>query len=358
MNSDSAIQPESQSTFRFMSDIPAIERRFNVGIIGATGAVGQTLIKILHERRFPVGDLHLYASADSGGKWVDTPFGQVCIEVLNEKKPPHLDLAFTAAGAGVSRKWGWRLAHRGAVVIDKSSYFRLKAYTPLIVPEVNEDQIDLHRGIIANPNCTTIPLVMALAPLHRKFNLRKVVAVSFQSVSGQGRSGMDALERELENPEASPSTFPDRIAFNAIPWIGSIDGGKSGEEVKLIRETRRILSIPKLPVRVTAVRIPTRISHAIAVHADFSRSFRESEIREVLSESPGIEVVDDVERLVFPTPLSAAGSDLTFIGRIRQDRGSKGLAFWVVADNLRKGAATNAVQIAEALITRETAKHQ
>jgi len=340
---------KAQSEFDFMEQIPIRERGYRVGIIGATGLVGRTLLRVLAERRFPVSELQLYGSAGSEGQVAETPFGHVGILTLDPRKPPVLDFAFMAAGDDVARDWGWRLARRGAVVIDKSAYFRDKEYAPLVVPEVNGGELTNHRGIIANPNCITIPLVMALAPLNRAFRLRSVVAVSFQSVSGGGRDGMLALERELEDAGVAPSAYPKRIAYNVIPWIGKSDGAHSGEELKIIRETRRILSLPRLPIRATAVRVPTMIGHAAAVHAEFWKRAPVEKARRLLDAAVGIEVIDDPEAQEFPTPLDAAGRDEVLIGRLRRDRGGRGLALWVVTDNLRKGAATNAVQIAEAI---------
>ncbi len=339
-----------QSAFRFMQEALELGPGFRVGVIGATGVVGETLIQVLHERNFPVGELHLYASPESEGRWIDTPYRQLCLEVLDKKGPPLLDFAFFAADRDVARHWGWRLARRGAIVIDKSSYFRDKDYAPLMVPEVNAEVIEYHRGIIASPNCTTVPLVMALAPLHKIFGLRRVVAVSFQSVSGAGSEGVTTLERELSNPKEKPSLFPHRIAYNVIPWIEEGRGAHSGEELKIIRETRRILKLPRLPVRVTAVRVPTMIGHAIAVHAEFRRTVNAAAARKALSEFPGITLMDDPQSGRYPTPLIVQGRDDVLVGRVRRDRWRRGLALWTAADNLRKGAATNAVQIAETLI--------
>jgi len=220
----------------------------------------------------------------------------------------------------------------------------------LIVPEVNLKELLPNRGIIANPNCATIPVVQVLKPLHDKYTLRDFTAVTFQSVSGAGRDGVAALVRETENHEEPPSTFSHRIANNVIPYIGGGDGVTSGEERKMIYETRRILNLPRLPIRVTSVRVPTIVGHAIAIHASFSKSVSVSEVREILSATPGIKVLDDPQNGEYPTPADVEGKDETFVGRIRRDRGQQGLALWVVVDNLRKGAATNAVQIAEAML--------
>ncbi len=336
-----------------MDAVPEIDRWINVGVVGATGIVGITLLRILHQRKFPVGELHLYGTPKSEGRWINTPFGQRCVECLNKRKPPHHDLVFMAAGTAVAREWGWRFAHRGAVVIDKSSYFRDKTYASLAIPEVNPEAIENHRGIFANPNCTTIPLVVALKPLHDKFGLAGFTAVSFQSVSGSGRNGMLALERELEDSEAEATFYPHRIAHNAIPWIGSNQGGFSSEEIKMIAEPRKILQLPRLPIRITAVRVPIMIGHSLAVHATFRRSLSVERAREAFIKAPGIILEDDPSADRYPMPYKAVGRDDVLVGRIRRDRGRHGLAFWISTDNLRKGAATNAVQIAELLLSNK-----
>ncbi|HHE46536.1 MAG TPA: aspartate-semialdehyde dehydrogenase, partial [Bacteroidetes bacterium] len=262
---------------------------------------------------------------------------------------------FMAAVAAVAREWGWRFAHRGAVVIDKSSYFRDKSYAPLVIPEVNPESIREHRGIIANPNCTTIPLVAALKPLHEAFGLAGFTAVSFQSVSGSGGNGMLTLARELEDINAEATTFPHRIAHNVIPWIGSPAGGHSSEEKKMINEPRKILRLPRLPIRVTAVRVPIMIGHSLALHASFRKPVSVEKARKALESMPGVTMKDDPADGLYPMPLAAAGRDEVLVGRIRRDRGWHGLALWISADNLRKGAALNAVQIAEMLITNQAA---
>lgn len=336
-----------------MGEVSGTGPGLKVGVVGATGVVGSKLLQVLHERRFPLGELHLYASPKSEGRWIETPFNQLCIEALDTGKVPHLDLVFMAAGRDVARTWGLRFARRGAVVIDKSSYFRNKTYVPLVVPEVNADKLQPNKGVIANPNCTTIPLVMALAPLHEAFTLKTFTAVTFQSVSGSGNDAMVALIEELENTEAEPTAFSHRIAHNVIPWIGKNHNGSSEEEIKMISESRRILGLPRLPIRVTAVRVPIMIGHSIAVHASFRTKVTTGKAREKLNGAPGISLVDDPDADLFPTPLQAAGRDDVLVGRVRRDRFQSGLAFWISADNLRKGAATNAVQIAEELLARK-----
>jgi aspartate-semialdehyde dehydrogenase len=346
-------QKKKQAGFSFLESIPEVVNKLKIGVVGATGIVGSKVLKVLKERNFPIGELHIYASAEKEGRWIVTPFDQLCLEKLDIRKPPVLDLVFMAAGAEVARQWGWRFAHRGAIVIDKSSYFRDKRYASLVVPEVNPEILFQTRGIIANPNCTTIPLVTTLAPLHRDFGIKDITVVSFQSVSGSGRKGVEALVSEVDDADAEPSTYPHRIAYNVIPWIGSRSNNISGEESKLIKETRRILGLPRLPIRATAVRVPVMVGHSLAVHATFQKSVSVQNVHQILNESPGIALLDEPDSDVYPTPLAAAGKDEVLVGRIRKDRGSHGLALWISTDNIRKGAATNAVQIAEYMLKKK-----
>jgi aspartate-semialdehyde dehydrogenase len=348
--------PDDQSSFPFMGDVPVLGYRYRVGIVGATGAVGGALLRILRERSFPVGELRLFASASSRGRWIETPYGTLLVEQLAKRRIPELDFAFFAAGPEVARNWALKLAHRGTLVIDKSPYYRDKSYAPLIVPEVNPCALDGHRGLISNPNCTTIPLVVALQPLHERFGLKHVTVVTFQSVSGSGKKGITALGRELADADAEPSTYPQRIAYNVIPWIGSQHGRYTGEEVKMVAETRRIMNLPRLSVRVTCVRVPTLVGHGLAVHAEFRKHIPVDLATEILNSSPGIKVIDVPAERIYPNPLDASGKDDVFVGRIRRDRGPNCLAMFIVADNLRKGAATNAVQIAELLLARRAAE--
>ncbi|MFH0764806.1 MAG: aspartate-semialdehyde dehydrogenase, partial [Calditrichota bacterium] len=295
--------------------------------------------------------LQLFASEGSEGKWLETPFGAQPIRLLKPRKIPELDFAFLAVEASIAKRWAFRLARRGAIVIDKSSYFRDKPHIPLVTPEVNGEILFNYRGIIANPNCTVIPAVMALAPLHRLFGLKRFTAVSFQSVSGSGKEGLRALEHELEDENVQAACFPHRIAFNVIPWIGGRGrDGSSGEEIKMIQESRRILALPRLSAQTTSVRVPTRVGHAAAIHAEFRRAVDLERAREAWAGFPGLVVIDEPDKGEYPMPITAAGKDEVQVGRLRRVRGRCGIAFWVVTDNLRKGAATNAVQIAETVI--------
>ncbi len=337
-----------------MGEVPVTIPGCRVGLVGASGAVGGTLLRVLKERLFPVDELRVFASSSSRGKWIESPYGPLLLEQLSKRRIPDLDYVFFAAGSEVARHWARKFVRRGATVIDKSPYFRDKAYAPLVIPEVNPEDIDFQRGIVANPNCTTVPLVMALCPLHKEFELRHVTAVTFQSVSGAGKKGIRALGREIADNDAEASFFSHRIAYNVIPWIGRQVGSQSGEESKMVSETRRILKLPRLSIRTTCVRVPTLIGHGIAIHAEFRKRTPVESAREALSNFPGVTILDDPGEGQYPTPLQAAGSDAVFVGRLRRDRGPNCISMFVVADNLRKGAATNAVQIAELLVKKHS----
>ncbi len=329
-----------------------------VAVVGATGAVGRQVVALLEARGFPVRELRLAASSRSAGKRVD---GHPVVE-LSEEVLSGCDLAIFDVPDEVAADWAPRAAARGAVVIDNSATFRLEPDVPLVIPEINGARVkDRPRGIIANPNCTTATFLMPLAPLHRAYGLRRVVACSYQSASGAGQGGVDQLWRELRaavergEPLQEPlgQAFPHPIALNALPAVGSLrEGGHTSEEVKAHQESRKILEHPTLEIGITCVRIPTLVGHGVAVHATFDRTPDLQEVREILQAAPGVEVVDEPRAARYPTPLGAAGRDPAYVGRIRFD-GAGNLAFFVVADNLRKGAALNAVQIAETLVALE-----
>lgn len=333
----------------------SVRSSYVVTVVGATGAVGRQAVALLEARSFPIRELRLAASARSAGKRVD---GHPVV-ALSEEVFEGCDIAIFDVPDPVSREWAPKAASLGAVVIDNSATFRMDPDVPLVIPEINGSRVvDRPRGIIANPNCTTATFLMPLAPLHRRYGLRRVVACSYQSVSGAGQAGVEQLWREVRASvergepleESLGSAFPHPIAFNLIPAIGSSrDGGHTGEEVKAQQESRKILEHPTLELGITCVRVPTLVGHGVAVHATFERTPDPDEAREVLRAAPGVEVIDDLQAGAYPTPLRAAGCDPAYVGRIRID-GAGNLAFFVVADNLRKGAALNAVQIAETLI--------
>lgn len=327
-----------------------------VGIAGATGAVGIEMVNVLLERRFPIEELRALASAREPGRTVG--FGCECIPVmeLTAENIKGLDIVLFATNTDVSREFAPLVAAAGGVAIDNSRAFRMEAGVPLVVPEVNPDAIAGHRGIIANPNCSTIQMVMALKPLHDAAIVKRVVATTYQSVSGTGIRAVEELTEQstavLEGEPVICEVYPRQIAFNCIPHIDVFDErGNSREEVKMMDETRKILGVPDLPVAVTCVRVPVFRSHAVAVNVTTERPLSADEASRLLEEMPGVGVVDVPDAACYPTQVEASGSDTVWVGRIREDESvENGLWMWVVADNLRKGAALNAVQIAELLV--------
>jgi len=339
------------------------KRPMHVAIVGATGVVGREALAILGERRFPLASLTLLASAKSAGENVEDAAGvEHVVKDLETFDFKGIDVVFFAASGGVSKLWAPRAAAAGAVCIDKSSSFRMDPDVPLVVPEVNCDALAgfAKKRIIATPNCSTIQLVQCLAPLQRAVGLDRVVVSTYQAVSGAGRGGVSELEaqvRDLFNfKDITPDTFDQQIAFNALPRIPAKDpipaDGITGEERKMIEETRKILGLPELRVGVTCVRVPVFNGHSEAVHVDLQAPLTPDQARALFAEEPNVLVVDDAAHGIYPTALDATGEDKTLVGRVRADTsalGGKGLAFWVVSDNLRTGAALNAVRIAEAL---------
>ena len=325
-----------------------------VAVVGATGAVGEVLLDILTQRDFPVGELKPLASERSEGSRIE--FRGKSHEVLLAEPTAFdgVDYVFFAATGSLSRDLAPEAARRGAIVIDKSSTWRMDPSVPLVVPEINASALRDHRGIVACPNCTTIGFVMALEPIRQAAGLRRVIVTTFQAVSGAGRPGLDELERQEaalargEKPDVSQ--FAAQIAHNVVPLCEDFrDDGYSTEEVKLLYETRKILGMPDLDVTMTCTRVPVPIGHSATVFVETERPLAAQAAREALAAFPGVRVVDDPANRVFPTPNDVAGLDEVLVGRIRKDLNSDSLWFWQVSDNLRKGAATNAVQIAECL---------
>jgi aspartate-semialdehyde dehydrogenase len=331
-----------------------------VAVVGATGAVGRTMRAILESRDFALGSLRLLASERSAGTVLDTRWGEVEIEDLALADPSGIDIALFSAGGDRSRAHAPRFADAGAVVIDNSSAFRMDPSVPLIVAGVNDAAVGAHRGIIANPNCTTMTLMMAAGPLHRAAGLRSMVATSYQSVSGSGQQGVVELveQTDLLRPDLDalmtggwedprPSLYERPIGFNVLPLAGSVtEQGYTDEEWKLVNESRKILDLPGLHVEPTCVRVPVLVGHGVVASMRFERPIEADEATEILESAPGVQVWDDR----VPTPLDSAGIDDVLVGRIRPTVGHPGgINLWVVGDNLRKGAALNAVQIAELL---------
>ncbi|MCE5233475.1 MAG: aspartate-semialdehyde dehydrogenase [Mizugakiibacter sp.] len=332
---------------------------YKVAMVGATGAVGEALLSILAERKFPVGELVPLASARSAGEKVEFGSKRVTVRNLAEYDFAGVDIAFFSAGGKVSREHAPRAAAAGAVVIDNTSEFRYQDDIPLVVSEVNPHAIahHVHRGIIANPNCSTMQMLVALAPIHRAVGIERINVATYQSVSGAGRSGLEELGRQtaalLNFQDVKPSKFQAQIAFNLIPQIDDFqDNGYTREEMKMVWETRKILEDEAIGVNPTAVRVPVFYGHAEAVHIETRDRITAGQARALLEKAPGVVVVDERRPGGYPTPVShAAGKDPVYVGRIRDDLSHpRGLDLWVVADNIRKGAALNAVQVAELLV--------
>ena len=335
------------------------ERKFKVAMVGATGAVGETLLSILKERRFPLGELVPLASERSAGAQV--AFGQHKLTVRNlaDYDFAGVDIAFFSAGGSVSREHAPRAAAAGAAVIDNTSEFRYQDDIPLVVSEVNPHAIARYkpRGIIANPNCSTMQMLVALAPIHRAVGITRINVATYQSVSGAGRSGLEQLGRQtaalLNFQEIRPTKFQAQIAFNLIPQIDEFqDNGYTKEEMKMVWETRKIFEDASIEVNPTAVRVPVFYGHSEAVHIETRDKITADAARKLLESAPGVVVVDERRAGGYPTPVThAAGKDAVFVGRIREDISHpRGLDLWVVSDNIRKGAALNAVQVAELLV--------
>ena len=329
-----------------------------VAIAGATGAVGEVLLRVLEERDFPVSELRPLASERSAGTTVRFRGEPIEVRRALPEAFDGADFVFFAATGALSKELAPEVSRRGGVAIDKSNTWRMDPKVPLVVPEVNADAVAAHQGIIACPNCTTIPFVMTLEPIRRVAGLRSAVVTTLQSVSGSGLPGLDELQSQLDataRGEAAPApkTFRAQIAHNAVPLCEDFrDDGYSTEELKLLHETRKIMGAPDLEVSMTCVRVPVRVGHAASILLETERPLSPEAARDALRAFPGIEVVDDPAHNVFPTPLDAEGRDEVLVGRIRRDLASDRLWLWECGDNLRKGAATNAVQIAEELLRR------
>jgi aspartate-semialdehyde dehydrogenase len=326
-----------------------------VAIVGATGAVGTEFLTLLEERSFPVTSLRAFASPRSAGRTVSYAGQEVVVEPLPEDGNLGADVVFSSAGGSVSLAGAWRWVEHGAAVVDNTSAWRMDERVPLVVPEVNPEALEGHQGVIANPNCSTIIALMALAPLHRAFGLKRAVVATYQAVSGAGLWGIEELRRQtaaaLAGEPVQPEKFKHQIAFNVFSHDSAVgDDGYNAEERKLLLESRKILGLPDLAVSATCVRVPVYRAHSEAIHASFERPVTADAAREVLAASPGVRVVDDRDGNTFPMPLDAAGKDDTLVGRLREDTAlPNGLALFVSGDQIRKGAALNAVQIAETL---------
>ncbi len=335
------------------------KRAYNVAVVGATGAVGNEMMATLEGRDFPVAELKLLASARSAGQTLEFKGKEYVVEELTEDSFAGVDIALFSAGGSVSRQFAPAAAASGAVVIDNTNAFRMEPDVPLVVPEVNPGAIAGYRarGIISNPNCSTIQMVVALKPIYDAAGIRRVVVSTYQAVSGSGKKAIDELEKQVlalfnQESEVPVNVYPHQIAFNCLPHIDVfLDNGYSREEMKMVNETRKIFADDGIRVTATAVRVPVFYGHSESVNVETERKISVAEVRELLERAPGVEVVDDLDNNLYPLAINAAGRDETFVGRIREDESiENGLNLWVVADNIRKGAALNAVQIAEILI--------
>lgn len=325
-------------------------------IVGATGAVGVEAIQLLEKRNFPLKKLRLFSSARSAGKVMKFKGEDVVVEELKEDSFKGVDMAIFSAGGDVSRKFAPIAAKDGCIVIDNSSAFRMDPNVPLVIPEINGDALKGHKNIIANPNCSTAIALMAIYPLHKEFGIKRIFASTYQAVSGTGAQAVAELERQVNeivtDKPVTKEVYPKQIAFNVLPHVDVfLENGYTKEEMKMENEGRKIMSHPEFKASVTCVRVPVYRAHSIAVSAEFEKPITPDTARAVLARFPGVKVVDDPATLTYPTPLDVSGKDDCEVGRIRQDVAfENGLSFWVVGDQLLKGAALNAVQIAEALI--------
>lgn len=334
------------------------KEQYNVAVVGATGAVGEQMRELLQERNFPVGELRLLASERSAGRRLEFRNKQVRVEVLREDSFVDIDLALFSAGGAVSEKFAPKAVDSGSVVIDNSAQFRMDSDVPLVVPEVNLQEIASykHRGIVANPNCSTIQMVVVLKPIHDAARIKRVVVSSYQSVSGAGRMAMEELSQQsvalFSGKEIKKEKFPYQIAFNCIPHIGTfLDNGYTNEEMKMVNETRKILGEESLPITATAVRVPVFCSHSESVNIETEKKLTAKDVKSILGKAQGILLCDDPEKNIYPMAIDAVGKNSTLVGRIREDDSvPNGINLWIVADNLRKGAALNTVQIGEILI--------
>lgn len=322
----------------------------NIAIVGATGLVGRTFLKILEERNFSINRIELFASERSEGKTIQFKEQDLIVRKLDSDSFDNMDIALFSAGGEISKIFAPIAVKNNCIVIDNSSYWRMFPDVPLVVPEVNSDAILNHNGIIANPNCSTIQLVVALKPISDAFGLKRIVVSTYQSISGGGQKALNQFTDEIygRNPQNRICNY--QMAYNLV-FHKFDDNGFTVEENKIINETRKILSLPELAVAATCVRVPVKVSHSISVNIETKKSFELKEIYDSLDNFPGIKILDNFREEIYPTPLEAENNDTVYIGRIRKDNSiENGFYLWVVADNVRKGAATNAVQIAEKLL--------
>ena len=335
--------------------------KYNVAIMGATGAVGQVMMEILSERDFPLGQLRLLASARSAGRELEYDGEKIVVEELTENSFAGIDIVLASAGGSLSKLYNPHAVAAGAVVVDNTSAYRMDREVPLVVPEINPGDLDAHRGIIANPNCSTIIMDVVVWPLYQRQRIKRIVVSTYQAVSGAGARAMEELEQQtrqvLAGQAATPRELPHQIAFNLFSHNSDIGPeGYCEEEMKMIHETHKMFHDDEVQITATTIRVPVMRAHSEAINLEFAEPFSAAEAREILAEAPGVLIVDEAEQSHFPMPIEASGRDEVLVGRIRQDISrpdGTGLDLWVSGDQLRKGAALNAVQIAEVLVERD-----
>lgn len=333
-------------------------KKYNVAICGATGAVGETMLKVLQERNFPVENIKLLASYRSVGKRYNFFNQDVLVEELTKDSFRNVEIALFSIGAVLSKEFAPIAVKNGATVIDNSSAFRMDKNVPLVVSEVNPEDVSWQNGIIANPNCSTLIMVVAINPIHKISRIKRIVTSTYQAVSGTGRKAIEELKKQsravLNSKEVISQVYPVQIAFNILPHIEDfLEDGYTKEEMKMVHETHKIMGDNSIRITATTVRVPVFTSHSLSANLELESKLTKEEVRDILSEAPGLKVMDDPENLIYPTTLNSSGNDLVYVGRIREDDSvENGLNLWIVSDQLRKGAATNAIQIAEILIEK------
>lgn len=333
-------------------------KKYNVAICGATGAVGETMLKVLQERNFPVENIKLLASYRSVGKRYNFFNQDVLVEELTKDSFRNVEIALFSIGAVLSKEFAPIAVENGATVIDNSSAFRMDKNVPLVVSEVNPEDVSWQNGIIANPNCSTLIMVVAINPIHKISRIKRIVTSTYQAVSGTGRKAIEELKKQsravLNSKEVISQVYPVQIAFNILPHIEDfLEDGYTKEEMKMVHETHKIMGDNSIRITATTVRVPVFTSHSLSANLELESKLTKEEVRDILSEAPGLKVMDDPENLIYPTTLNSSGNDLVYVGRIREDDSvENGLNLWIVSDQLRKGAATNAIQIAEILIEK------
>ena len=330
--------------------------KFKLAVVGATGAVGQEMIKILEERNFPINNIKFIASKRSEGKKLSFLNNEIVVESINDDTFEDVDIALFSIASSLSKKYAPQAVKSGAVVIDNSNAFRMDKNVPLVVPEINSNKIEDNNGIIANPNCSTIQLVMAINSIYKKYGIKRLVVSTYQAVSGTGQKAIDEMEKQLDDykndKELKHKVYPHQIAFNLLPHIDEFqENGYTREEMKVVRETRKILDDNKIPITTTAVRVPVFNGHGESVNLETQKSFELADIKEIIENTENVKLIDEINNNIYPMPIMIEKDDNVLVGRLRKDYSKKNaLNMWIVANNLRKGAALNAVQIAEKLI--------